>query len=153
MNISTKIRFVDAYTGTEVPVEMDVSDGTARLLAPSAVSPRTFYPSMDEARKALGPDLVCPYTGEALRPVRDGEAVMFVGGWDPRRPVPRQEFLRYAAMRAGESPVPAEAGRVEPAPDRAPVPLSRERPTTQEALDTILEATEPKRTKTRRKRR
>ena len=151
--IRTSKVFEDAYTGAEVPVEMDVSDGTARLLAPSATSPRTFYLSMDEARKALGPDLVCPYTGEALRPVHDGEAVMFVGGWDPRRPVPRQEFLRYASMRGGKSQVPADPGRVDPPSDRAPVPLSRERPTTQEALDTVLEATEPRRTKTRRKRR
>jgi hypothetical protein len=152
MNIPTNIRFVDAYTGARAPVLMDVSDGTVRCSAPTAVSPRTFYPSMADARRALGPDLVCPYTGEALRPVHDGESVMFVGGWDPRYPVPRQAFLHFAAMRAGKSDVPEATGRVEPVPEPVPVPVRRETPVTQEAIDTVLEATERKRTKTRRRR-
>lgn len=143
MTISSKIPFVDAYTGRSEPVVIDVSGGTALFSAPSATTPRRAYASMDDAVAALGPSLVCPYTGEILRPVRvEGQEVMFVGGWDPRRPVPRQEFLHRASMRSGTSDVPAEVGRVSPAADEPPAPVSREVPVTQEAIDVVLEATE-----------
>ena len=153
MRVPVSARFEDAYTGRDVRVFMDDASGSPLYCAPEATSPRSFYDSMDDAMRTLGPALVCPYTGEALRPVRDGDAVMFVGGWDPRRPIPRQDFLRYASMRAGESPVSPDARRIEPVDEKVPLPVSHAAEPTQEAIETVLEATEPARRKRRRGRR
>lgn len=150
-DIRTSVKFVDAYAGRETPVFLRVRDDGAPLFhAPDATTPRMFYASDAEAVRALGPELRCPYTGGRLRPVHDGAAVMFLGGWDPRRPVPRQEFLHFAGMRAGKSGVPMDAPRISPAVEDIPLPRSREVLVSQEALDAVKELTEPKRPRRRR---
>lgn len=151
MKLTARMTVVDAYTGRPARVAMEVTPAALLFSAPDATTPRRFYASMGEAVAALGSGLTCPYTGDRLRPVRDGDAVMFMGGWDPRRPLPRQEFLHYASMRAGKSDVPAGAVRIGSVEEPVPAPRSREKPVTQEAIDAMKELMEPKRTKRRRK--
>lgn len=145
---------VDAYTGTPMLVVMETTPQGVLFSAPGAVTPRRFYPSAETALAALRGRTTCPYTGERLRPVVDGAAVMFAGGFDPARPRPRREFLRFARMRDGLSPVSAGGdARVGAVREEPPMPLSREKAVTQEAVDAALELTNdaPRRGKGRRK--
>lgn len=133
---------VDAYTGAPMPVVMETTPRGVLFSAPDAVTPRRFYPSGEMALAALRGRTTCPYTGEPLRPVVDGSAVMFAGGFDPSRPRSRREFLRLARMRDGASPVSAGDGaRVGAVREAPPMPLSREKAVTQEAVDAALELT------------
>lgn len=134
----------DAYTGKPLRVEMETTPRGVLFRAPDATSPRRFFASVDEARGVLGPGLVCKYTGEPLRPVDADGAVMFTGGFDPCRLAPKEEFLRFARSR-GEAPAPA-SGPVHVVPVvHEPMPLSRETPVTQEAIDAMKELVSPKR--------
>lgn len=134
----------DAYTGRPLRVEMETTPRGVMFRAPGARSPRRFYASMAEARRILGPELRCKYTGEPLRPVGVDGAVMFTGGFDPCRFAPKEEFLRFARSR-GEAPAPAP-DHVHVAPVvHDPMPLSRETPVTQEAIDAMKELVSPKR--------
>ena len=135
---------VDAYTGKPLRVEMETTPRGVMFRAPKARSPRCFYASMAEARRMLGPELRCKYTGEQLRPVDADGAVMFTGGFDPTRLAPKEEFLRFARSR-GEAPAPApDPVHVAPVVHE-PAPLSRETPVTQEAIDAMKELVTPKR--------
>lgn len=134
----------DAYTGAPMRVVMEPTPRGVLFSAPSATSPRVFRASEAEARRVLGDS--CPYTGERFRPLSVDGMTVFLGGFDPARPRPRAEFLALARMRNGESPVSRDTpSRVEAVPERAPAPLSREVPVTQEAVDAALSLTEPRR--------
>lgn len=153
MTFDTDMTVVDAYTGQPTRVVLAATPKGVFLSAPDAVTPRKFYASMDEARAVLGQELVCAYTGERLHPVEADGMTMFAGGFDPVKPRPRHEFLRLARMRPGMPSAPAgPLPRVEPAREEVPMSLSREKPVTQEAVDTMLELTEGPRRKSRRKR-
>ena len=112
----------DAYTGKPLRVEMETTPRGVMFRAPEARSPRRFYASMAEARRILGPELRCKYTGEQLRPVDADGAVMFTGGFDPTR----------------LAPVVHE-----------PMPRARDTPVTQEAVDAMKELVSPKRRRRR----
>ena len=136
----------DPYTGEPLRVKMLVTKSSPRFFAPAAYSPCVRYGTAKAAYDAWarkdgiagarkGREIRCAYTGELLTPMHDETGYWFDGGFDPRRFWSREEFLRYARMRDGESPVPAgPADRVLPARTE-PVPLARAAEPGQEALD------------------
>lgn len=53
----------------------------------------------------------CAYTGRPLTVVKLDGGYHFDGGFDPKKPVPREEFLRFAAMRDGKPVESLKSGR------------------------------------------
>lgn len=53
----------------------------------------------------------CAYTGRPLTVVKLDGGYHFDGGFDPKRPAPREEFLRFATMRGGKPAEPPKSGR------------------------------------------
>lgn len=100
----------DAYTGERLEVFMVATPDGPKFCAPDAESPRRMR--SDEPSTPT-----CPYTGKALVPRCTPSGWFMVGGFDPRLPRDREEFLYYATMRNGVSKYPPPSWqRAEAAP-------------------------------------
>lgn len=140
----------DPYTGEPLVVKMvALRTGEARFFAPGAYSPRERFATRAEAHARWmtaegiegvrrGQPIVCAYTGERLVPAHDAAGFYFDGGFDPRVPRSRDEFLYYATMRGGvsryERPgAPSRVSAVHERPDRQV--LSHEAPMLEGSLE------------------
>lgn len=113
------------YTGKPLQVVMHVtSRGRAYFSAPDAYSTACVYKSPKEAYRAWnhvdgveglkdGQPLVCAYTGKPLVLKRSDDGFCYDGGFDPRALLSREQFLHFATMRGGKSPVSLETSRVD----------------------------------------
>lgn len=121
MNQSVKVTakafadLVNPYTGLPVEVMMmTTKTGVPKFYAPKTYSTHQYFGSraaayaawcrslgIDDVRK--GQPVVCAYTGEPLRLVKDEYGFHYEGGFDPRRFYTRAEFLYFATMRNGVS--------------------------------------------------
>ena len=119
------------YTGETMRVKMIVGAGEPKFFCPDTYSTaarfgdeRTRYNMWCRTDGVLatkvGEPLRCAYTGEFLTPVWDAGGYYFVGGFDPRIPRSKQQFLHFAWMRNGESPYPETTGssRVDPVSEK-----------------------------------
>ena len=101
----------DAYTGERLEVFMVATPDGPKFCAPDAESPRRVRIVEEPSMRT------CPYTGEALTLHRLPSGWFMTGGFDPRLPRSREEFLYYATMRNGVSKYPPPSGqRAEAAP-------------------------------------
>lgn len=94
----------DAYTGERLDVFMVATPDGPKFCAPDAESPRRVW-TVEEP-----PMRTCPYTGEALTLHHLPSGWLMIGGFDPRLPRAREEFLYYATMRNGKSRYPKPSG-------------------------------------------
>lgn len=114
----------DPYTGVEQTFKMILGRGQPRVFSPNAFSPRTRYAKSQDAFLAiharggivgaLGDREVvrCPYTGEVMRMVNDGDGFFWDGGFDPTLPIYTAEvFMNLIRMRDGKL---SEDRRVKP---------------------------------------
>lgn len=113
-----------AYTGEPLEVYMLVRPGSQPLYhAPRAYSPSVPFPTAEQAYRAwnrvdgvegvkTGTPIVCAYTGKVLAAAKTSDGHFFRGGFDPRMFHSRDDFLRLATSRGGESARPS-GGRVE----------------------------------------
>lgn len=125
---------VNPYTGLPVKTVMKVREGKP----PSFFAPDTYSPmSPHEPGSAPSVDF---WTGKVLTHKTDDTGkVWAIGGFDPHRPHPREEYLYYMNMRNGVSTHPTpETQRVEPVPEHVPAPVSHEAP----ILEGSIEAAE-----------
>ena len=124
------------YTGEPMRVKMLVGAGEPKFFCPDTYSTaerfkdgRTMYNMWCRTDGVLatkvGEPIRCAYTGEFLVPAEDAGGHYFTGGFDPRIPRTKQQFLHFAWMRNGESPYPetADAARVDPVAEK-PAPKS-----------------------------
>lgn len=126
------------YTGEPMNVKMLVGSGEPMFFCPDTYSTaerfpdgRTMYNMWCRTGGVLstkvGEPLRCAYTGEFLQPAEDAGGHYFKGGFDPRIPRTRRQFLHFAWMRNGESPYPdgPDDPRVDPVSDKSPQATSK----------------------------
>lgn len=113
------------YTGEAMHVKMLVGSGEPKFFCPDTYSTAMRFPGGREMYAAWcrtdgvlntreGEPIRCAYTGEFLTPEQDDGGHYFSGGFDPRIPRPKDEFLHFAWMRKGESPYALGDARAEP---------------------------------------
>lgn len=110
---------VDPYTERPLEVFMRATPHGPLFFAPDAYSPARIVPKKSDATRFR----TCRYTGADLTPRRAPDGWYCTGGFDPRRFLPREEFLHRITMRGGVPKYP------EPDGVRAEAPVRRGRVT------------------------
>lgn len=105
---------VSPVTNETLTVMLTVAGGRPLFFSKDAYFPGDYQigtPPED------GPE-TCPYTGEPLVLKTDGDGYWYEGGFNPRIPLPEDEFLRMITSRPGvEQPAATADQRVESVPE------------------------------------
>lgn len=112
---------INPYTGEPMTVFMVVSPKGVKFTCPDtfstadpAESPSELYRGWDRVNGVAGvkkgKKITCAYTGETLTIATRFGKPCYSGGFDPHRFYTRDEFIYYAKMRDGVSPVPPPSG-------------------------------------------
>lgn len=128
---------VNLYTGEPMVVVMHVRPGKVPMFS----APDTFDPTIDtfptskeafeswtrvDGLKGLRSGVpACPYTGETMRIEETSFGYRFVGGFRPKMPQTREEFLAKARARGSMPEIP-QAQIVEPVAEDAPIAKTHE---------------------------